>query len=240
MLNKPTPPTNVHTAPGSAGTETPTVTAKFNQDDPILRQKVEAFVQDAGGRPADKTPVEVKPNDDFNLPNPNDTMLTEALINTEQQDVTDTEKAVFVKALLNDEPVRFSVSLYDGKFVVDLRSRSLHEQRRIFDVLEKDHKDKLVDVNDMAYFVTRLQQYCMAIMVERVNGKSFSEISIPSSMTLDDTQALLHKAVAAHVEGVQGIRWTSLNNALRIFEAKCAKMNTEAANQDFWKPRGSG
>jgi hypothetical protein len=172
------------------------------------------------------------------MPNPNDTMLTEALINTDKIEVSDMEKSLFIKSLLNDEPVKFQVSLFDGKLNVELRSRSLHEQRRIFDVLAKDQKDGIVNPEDLAYFVTRMQQYCMAIMVERVNGKLFSEVSISPDKNIEETQKILHAAVKGNIEALTGIRWTAITNAMRIFEAKCAKMGTEAANQDFWTPRG--
>ena len=236
----------------SATTTEPTknIEAKFNQDDPALKAKVAEFIESAGGTAvAPKDKVEVKPNGDFVAPNPYDSVLTEALVETKAVDVTEEEKMLFVKALLNDVPITLSIKLFSDQFVVQLRSRSFHEQRRIFDVLYRDERDGQFTLPaselepskpslDVAAYVTRQQQYCIALMVQRINGAVFSDLQIPVNDKLEDTQAALHKMVAEKVEPITGIRWTAIMNALRIFEVKCAKLGTEAANQDFWKPRG--
>ena len=232
--------TNPATVPVPPIAATPKIDAAIDQDNPLLKAKVAAFVEAAGGEAAgtQKPKIEIQPNADFDGPSPNDTMLTEALVDTQKIDVTDEEKALFVKAILNDQPIKLTVVLMDGNFKVQLRSRTFHEQRRILDVLTADITDGTIPKDDLAYYVTRMHQYAMAIMIERVNGEVFSEISIPSESTVASAQKILHDAIAPKIEKLNSIKWTALQNALRIFEAKCAKLGTEAANQDFWKPRG--
>jgi len=75
-------------------------------------------------------------------------------------------------------------------------------------------------------------------MIERVNGVLFSDLALDSKSTLAADREAMHKAIEdGPVRSVQGIRWTNLLNAMRIFETKCAKLSTEANNEDFWKPR---
>lgn len=220
--------------------EEPRIEAKIDQNSPALAAKVSAFIDAAGGVAADtkKEKVEIQPNTDFNMPNPYDTMLTEALVDTQKVEVSEEEKSLFVKALLNDEPLRLTIPLMDGAIKIDLRSRTAHEQRCIIDVLDKDTTDGIIKKEDIAYYIMRSHQYCMALMVERINGKLFSETKIAHDATVADAQKLLHEAIKPKIVPLQGIKLTAIQNALRIFETKCAKLGTEAANQDFWKPRG--
>jgi len=242
-----TPPT---TNPAAAQTEEKPkhIDAKFDQNDAKLRASVAEFVESTGGAAAaPKERIEVKPDESVGMPSPYDIMLTEALVDTQKVDVSDEEKALFVKAVLNDEPIRLTIKLLNDQFSVRLRSRSSHEQRRIFDVLNDDTKkgmfavhnnEGVVVATDMAYNVTRMQQYCTALMVERVNDVIFSELKLDPKDTIEQSRDKLHAVVDEKIEGMHSLRWTAISNAMRIFEVKCAKLGTEAANQDFWKPRG--
>jgi hypothetical protein len=218
---------------------TPAITAAFDPQNPKLQQDVADFIEASGGAGLSKDTVEVKPNTDFAIPNPQDVILTEALVSTDKVEVTDEEKSMFVKSLLNDTPILLTVSLMGGQMNVTLRSRTVHEQRRIFDVIEMDKLKGTISKDDLAYTVTRLQQYCMVLIVRRVNGNVFSEAEIPDGATVEEARQILHKAVDS-IQAKNSLRWTTLLNAMRIFEAKCAKLNTEAANSDFWTPREQG
>ena len=217
----------------------PRIDAAIDQDNPILKAKVAEFIEAAGGEAAGtkKEKVEIPASTEFNMPNPYDTMLTEALVDTQKVDVTDEEKSLFVKALLNDVPFRLTISLMGGEFKVSLRSRTAHEQRCIYDVLDKDITDGVIRKDDLPYYVMCSHKYCRAIMVERINGQVFSEAKIGPEATVADAQKILHEAIKPKITPLQGIRLTAIQNAMRIFETKCAKLGTEAANQDFWKPR---
>jgi hypothetical protein len=222
------------------------IPAKFDQNDPRLQAAIADFVQTSGGAGvADKERREVPTDPGLAVPNPYDVMTTEALIAPEQFEITDREKALYIKAMLNDVPVRFDVVLCAGQLTAQLRSRTMQEQRRTFDVIEMDKADGTITrtknndgsyTYDTAYLITRIQQYNLVLMLERVNGVLFSECSIPATATADEAHAIFHKAVEK-VAGMSQIRWTALLNCLRVFDAKCAKMGTEAANSDFWKPR---
>ncbi len=188
--------------------------------------------------PIEQKPIEVPPSDDFAI-SPQEAAMSDALANDPSVTVTDYDKEVFLKAVLNDEPVRLKVVLYGGKFTLDLRSRTTHEQRRIFDVLEMDRKDGIIPPDNIALMVTRMQQYFAVLMIERVNGLLFSDLTIEPGQKLEDDAFRLRDTVTRLMEKMVGVRWNSMLSALRYFESKCARLNTEALNEGFWKPQGS-
>ena len=228
---------------------------KFSPADPEVAAAVKQFISDkqtelkpdeqaAPGNPAEPEVARVvlPPNQEFEGGDPSantiTTSLTEAFTELDKVTITAADREVFLKAVLNDTPVRLTVSLYDGKFNVDIRSRTTFEQKRVFDVLKLDQKEKLIEEGDLAVIATQMHFYLAALMVERINGVLVSELTLPPGNTLEEDAAKL-RSVAAKLYGHTGnIRWTSVLNALRIFEHKCARMNTEAANGDFWKPQG--
>ena len=181
--------------------------------------------------------VTVTPNPEFDR-DPSSQMITEALVPLDNVPVHDMEKELFLKAVLNDQPVRLTIDLYKGQMKVALRSRSTYEQKRIYDILELDQKEKFTDPTNIALQVTRLQYYLAAVMVERINDSLFSELELKPGKTVEEHAAMMRDFVAKNLEGLTLIRWTSILNALRIFENKCAQLNSEAANEDFWSPRG--
>lgn len=183
--------------------------------------------------------VDITPNQEFEGGDPNQQFISEALSPMDKITITDAEKEVFLKAVLSDNPVRLPIKLYGGKFTLELRSRSSFEQKRVFDILSLDKKEELYDPNDLAMTITRMHYYLGVLMVERINGELFSELKLEVGKELKDDAALMRKAVADRFEKMGAVKWTSILNALRIFEHKCARLNSEAANEGFWNPQGS-
>jgi hypothetical protein len=200
---------------------------------PEMPEIPELQPQDKENRPR----ISVPSNREFEGGDPSQQLIGEALTSLDQVEVTDNDRTVFLKAVLNDHPARLSISLYNGQFVAELRSRSSYEQRRVFDLLDADKEDRLFKDGDMAMYITRMHYYLATLMVERINGKLISETALnPNAKTFREERAIMHDGLA-RFEAMGNLRWTSILNALRIFEAKCARMNTEAANEDFWKPQ---
>lgn len=225
------------------------VDLKVDQDDPEIQQHIADFVSgNSGDTPArqkesatgsEKPRVIIPPDDGHLHDSPQDLMMTEALVDTTVLPATDSEKDLFLKAMLNEVPVEFEVVLYDGKWKALLRSQSHHEKKRIFDVVQLDRKEGLFDEMDYAMAVTRVQQYAVAIQLSRINGVTCSEISLKEGNKLAEDAATLRAFVKEKLENISSPRWTTYINALRIFETKCAEMSTKAANADFWKPRAT-
>ena len=247
---KPPKPTNIP----SELADSPDAQLKYNPQDPETAELVKGLMSTAsssreflaekqGQEPEEPTAVEgridVPPNPEFSS-DPTHQMITEALVPIDNLPLNDAEKELFLKAVLNDEPIRLPIVLYKGQLKVDMRSRSTFEQKRVFDIIELDQKSGTMDPANVALSVTRLQYYLAALMVERINDKLFSELKLVPGKTVEEDAAILRKFVAEKLESMTLIRWNSILNALRIFENKCAKLNSEAANEDFWVPHGSG
>lgn len=195
--------------------------------------------EDPNQPPIEQRPIEVPPNTEFARINPQDVSVSNALAIDHELKLTDMERETFLKAVLNDEPVRLSVSLYNKQFQVELRSRTTFEQRRVFDVLDMDREEGVIAADNVALMVTRMQHYLAVLMVERINNVLFSELKLDAAKDLATHAKQLRDKVAEKAEAMIGVRWNSILTALQVFENKCAKMNTEALNEDFWKPQGS-
>lgn len=182
--------------------------------------------------------VEITPNQEFDGGDTNQQFISEALAPINRVEITEAEKVLFLKAVLNDAPVKFPVTLYNGQMTVDVRSRSSYEQKRVFDILKLDQQEGLYEQADVAMMITRMHYYLGVLMVERINGTLFSELKLMPGTSIEQDTKVMREAASKLFEGMSSIRWTSILNALRIFEHKCAKMNSEALNEGFWTPQG--
>lgn len=174
----------------------------------------------------------------FSEASPEEESVASALIDIRAVTITDEDKNMFLKALLCDKPVELEISLFGGKVKLLFRSRSMHEQRRVLDVLHLDQEEKVLPSNDPALLFTRLQQYLAAVMLRRVNGEIFSELEITAGNPVKDDAVLLRKVFSDKLEQMPHIKWTAVLNGLRIFEEKCRQLSEHCVNEDFWSPRG--
>lgn len=211
---------------------------------PGVEDKVRAFLQEKGATVAAEAtkpaPERIKAPEDtlFSEPNPEEEAVASALIDIRSVSITDEEKDLFLKALLCDKPVELDIVLFAGKLKLTFRSRSMHEQRRVLDVLHLDQEEQLLPGNDPALLFTRLQQYLTAVMLRRINSEVFSELELPPGKEVVADASALRKVFADKLEQMPHIRWTAILNGLRIFEEKCRQLSEHCVNEDFWSPRG--
>lgn len=234
----------------------PAVDLPVNQQDPKTIAAVTEFLRqkaaEVSGKdtettgipstvPAAAPPIEIKPDDAFSTLSPSDMAISSVVPPDYKLVVSELEKELFLKAILNDEPVRMTVALYQGRLKLEMRSRTVYEQRRIFDVLELDRRIKEMnkEEDNAAWMATRFQQYLVAVMLERINGKLFSELKLEPGPSLEHDAQVLRDFVTKNLDGMAGIRWNSILTGFCIFENKCAKLNSEALNEVFWNPPGS-
>lgn len=231
----PPPPINVEQELKQA-----TKTHLLDQNDPVIQAKVAEFIRSTGvdaAAPGAGAKPEIPPSGHFDQ-NPLNVEMTEALI--EQKDVTIDlhDKEVFLKSLLADEPVRLTISIFNGQFKVALRSRSVFEQERMWEILYHLQRTGLLDKDNVALGIQRFQEFSVALMVEKINDKTFSDLRFDGKQSVEEDAKRVMSLCEQSVFNMQQVRWTALMNAIRIFEAKVAKMSTEANNGDFWQPRG--
>lgn len=210
----------------------------FRPADPATQ----ADLQKAAEQEAPAAPrIDLQPAGEFDTALPSQEMMSNGFVDAELMQVTDDEKAAYLKAMLPDELFRLTLKFFNGSVDVAVRARYVNEQVRIKDLLDLEIKQGTINQNDPAFFsvyATRMQFFNIAVMVERINGKLFSELRLAApGVTLETDLAVIQAFVRDKVEPLPVPQHTLLHNALRVFESKCAKLATEAANESFWKPR---
>lgn len=213
--------------------------------DPATAQRVQEFLRSKGvdtGTPTELPPtesddkVEIKPGNDFDQISPQ--ILGEGLVDTKEMAISEDEKSLFLISLLNNMPVTMTVSIFGGQFRVEIRSRTNHEQVRVMHLIREDIRDGIIRPDDPALVDTRGQYYLGAVMVRSINEMVFSELNLTDATKIEQDKVTMRDFVKKNIETMAGVRWNAVLNALRIFDRKCAILNTEAANESFWKPRG--
>jgi hypothetical protein len=163
--------------------------------------------------------VEVPKSSMFNE-SPKENMLRDVLADIEGIEPSTTDKQMYLKAMLNDVPVKLDVNLCGGRVVVAVRARTTWEQSCIYEAVRLDTEEKLID--GMASVILQLQKY--------------GSVSLENKSTLEDCVTLLRSKRAEIMDGMNTPKWSLLLNALRVFETKMATMGSECLNENFWEP----
>lgn len=211
--------------------------------DPTTRARIEAFLRDKEvaevaeeKKVSPQEDIQISPDSTFEKDGINDEMLRSVQVDIRNVDVTDVEKRLYMKALVMDEPVTLTIELLGGAMKFEFRSRLMHEHIRILDVMDLDAKTGIIPSDNPAMFQTRLQQYLCCVMLRRLNGELFSDLELRAGASLEEDAKKLRDAYDRKMQMGQP-RWTAMLNALRMFEAKCARLASECANESFWAPQ---
>ena len=155
-------------------------------------------------------------------------------------EVTDPEKTLYLKALDNDDRYQLTVDLKTKNFSATLRSRTVFEQKVIFESIQRDVDANLI--RDPSSYLIRAQQLSVAVMLVEINGRLYtkdaSELQLPT--TIGEAIPVLNAFADQHIGRFSDVRWGALVTALRIFEIKCKLCNDNVNNDTFWEPASSG
>jgi hypothetical protein len=165
-----------------------------------------------------------------------DQIMREVMVGSDDVEITDTDKRDYIKAVLNDMPVKLDISLCAGQVTTKIRSRTSWEQTCMYAALQKDQDEAIV--KDLASVVIQLQKYGACLMIESLNDKSFSKEKIAEDEAIPEAVEKLRKLRQEKIEHLSSPKWNLLLNALRVFEAKLSKMGTQCLNENFWEPVG--
>lgn len=151
--------------------------------------------------------------------------------------VTEEDQRMYLKSMLNDEPLTLDISLYGGKLVIRARALSVYEQQL---AAVATYENAMVRKSaGIAAIVapTYLQKLRVALQLRTCNGKLISDLSYAPGAGVFSSQAedLCTKAEKL-VGGTGAARWNAYIYALNIFEHKLAKLNEMALNRDFLSP----
>ena len=144
------------------------------------------------------------------------------------------EKAIFLKAALNDEQVELDITLPLGDDALTITCRTLNtaEMSLMFAALNQDEKDG--KFRDPAQYVSAMQAYAISMQITAINSRRVDHFTTTSG----DIEALRHHTV--NLTGrTNHMRWHYLLLALRIFTIKTKLCTDAALNRDFWQTAGT-
>lgn len=149
--------------------------------------------------------------------------------------VTDDEKKLYLKAMLNDTPVIWDIAIEALGVTVRMQSANNFELDVLFRALREDEDAGLI--RTPSDWATYLQQYAAAFQVCAFNSSPFERLALKEPYpTSKEAITALRSHRDKYLMPMNHARWQAILRAVRIFEIK-KKLCTEAAiNGDFWKP----
>lgn len=151
-------------------------------------------------------------------------------------EVTDMEKTLYLKSVDNDAAVTCEITLPMGPTKVEIRTRSVFEERAVLSALDTAAYIRK-EFNDPAAVATRAQQLMGAVQLLAVNDKPLPLLDLaPAKGDILEAAKLIEEHAAKVINSMTGPRWNALLTALRIFEVKIKLCNDNANNETFWKP----
>lgn len=145
--------------------------------------------------------------------------------------VSEMDKTLFIKALMNDTPVELEIKLMNGQFNLKIRARTMYEQQLVFELMKSKKSLSIPE------YVSELQKYSACFMLRQV-GDNLVDFSVNEKDGTEENIKKLTEYADNYVKKLSQPKWALILNGLIIFENKCASMLEECANGNFWNPVG--
>ncbi len=183
-------------------------------------------------RVKDVPPIPVQ--DDFDT-KPYADMFSALVSDIGKVEVSQLEKDMFMKSILNDSPYTTVSEVLCNKLSVTVTSRTMYTDKLIFEALNKDEADrKVIGLDGL---MQRLQMYVAAIQV-RNYGKKNTELTINSNDTFEVNYEKLQTHLAKFYNDTPVHIWAALVLAVRIHEYKSKICMDNLHNENFWESAG--
>lgn len=153
---------------------------------------------------------------------------------------THMDKMLYIKAMLNDVPVEFIITLPVGNLVMKIRSLSNHEQDIVFKALDMDQQDQ--EIKGPAQYVTRLQYHAAVMQIVEFNKVKQDFVHFSPGDEFKDTASaaeFLRQRTRQYIGANNWPTWQVKLTGLRIFEEKLAACNRAVMDANFWMPAGT-
>ena len=151
--------------------------------------------------------------------------------------ITDTDKELYLKGLLNDDSVILDIPFCNGKLVYRVRSKTGWEQTLAYEATVTSKAEDDPEELDYYQSMLKLQKIGATLQILAINGKPFSNLKFESAGD-DWTEQIMkvREACDNTIEVMDSVKMTLTLNALRIFEYKVARMAASCNTGDFWVP----
>lgn len=154
-------------------------------------------------------------------------------------EATEQERSLYWKAILNEVPVIFDLTIMD-KIPVKVQSLSVYDLDVVLEAANADLKEKKIP-DGLPAFTGRAQTYAAMMQVLKFNGKdqpdlTFRRDPVKGYPPLAESVEGLREAYDARKYLHDHPRWNAMIAAVRLFEAKCKICNDNLLNKNFWPP----
>ena len=152
-------------------------------------------------------------------------------------EITDKDKELYLKAILNDESVILEIPFCNGGIIFKVRSKTSWEQTLAYEATVTSKIEEDPEELDYYQSMLKLQKMGAALQIISINGRAFSNLKyVEAGKDWSEQIVELRKACEETIDVMDSAKLTLTLNALRIFEYKTAKMAANCASGDFWQP----
>lgn len=148
-------------------------------------------------------------------------------------EVTDFDKSMYLKSLLNDTNLELLIKLEMG-IEFTIRSLTNFEFEVLFLALDMYSKEE--KITGPAQYASMVQQCAAALQVIKMGGKTLDPpIFIAGEISAQEAAKVLKNRVDITLGKWTWPKWQAAITALRVFEIKLATCNENARQANFWQ-----
>lgn len=148
-------------------------------------------------------------------------------------EINNEDKALYLKSLLHDEPVRLNIKLEMG---INFEIKSLtNYDLEIVHLTLMDYVDSKRVIGPAQYAST-VQQCAVAIQICKIQDKNIDPpVFTPEKITIEEAVKVLKERVEKIVGKWSWPKWQAAVTAVRLFEYKLTLCNANARDSNFWQ-----
>jgi hypothetical protein len=162
-------------------------------------------------------------------------MFTALVADIGKVEVSNYEKDLFIKSVLNDTKFTTISYVLGGKLPIEVKSRTMFTDKLIFDSLNKDEQEKRVLGLDSMVF--RLQMYMAACQVKSYGSKD-TDFDPDHTKDFDYNYDKLNAHVDKVLSNIPVHVWGAIVMGIRIHEYKSKICLDNLNNENFWESAG--
>lgn len=197
-----------------------------------LRELESSLEEEKEERAIDVPEIPVK--DDF-LNKPYQDLFSMLVADIGDITVSDYEKDLFIKAVLNDTQFSTVSKILGGRMQIEVKSRTMYTDKLVFDALNYDEQNKItVGIDSMLF---RLQLYVAACQL-KAYGRKNVELHLDHTKTFEENYKILNDHVDKVLVQIPAHLWASIVMGIRIHEYKSKICMDNLNNENFWESAG--
>lgn len=144
--------------------------------------------------------------------------------------VSDDEKDLYIKSLLNDTPFKLEVEPFPG-FKVVVRARTVFFDDLIYDMVRQSSDNG--EIIGMESGFTKLMRLLAAVQIESVQGRNIA-FDISKTENREEVSARLLQHSKNVFDSYTLTKWNAIVKAVRVFDAKNKICNDKLLDKSFW------